>query len=117
MDGNTDGEFLNGSTTHTNIEQGAWWQVDLGSKKNINEIIIYNRIDCCANRLSNYQVSISDKADFSTHTYQQDFHVAPNPKTNIKLDAPGKQGRYVRIQLLDKNYLSLAEVQVIGVDL
>ena len=117
VDGNTDGEFLNGSTTHTNIEQGAWWQVDLGSKKNINEIIIYNRIDCCANRLSNYQVSISDKADFSTHTYQQDFHVAPNPKTNIKLDAPGKQGRYVRIQLLDKNYLSLAEVQVIGADL
>jgi hypothetical protein len=29
----------------------------------------------------------------------------------------GKKGRYVRIQLLDKNYLSLAEVQVIGVDL
>ena len=112
-----DGEFLNGSTTHTNIEQGAWWQVDLGSKKNINEIIIYNRIDCCANRLSNYQVSISDKANFSTHTYQQDFHVAPNPKTSIKLDALGKQGRYVRIQLLDKNYLSLSEVQVIGVDL
>jgi hypothetical protein len=28
-----------------------------------------------------------------------------------------KQGRYVRIQLLDKNYLSLAEVQVMGVDL
>jgi hypothetical protein len=28
----------------------------------------------------------------------------------------GKQGRYVRIQLLDKNYLSLAEVQVIGSD-
>jgi hypothetical protein len=26
-----------------------------------------------------------------------------------------KQGRYVRIQLLDKNYLSLAEVQVMGV--
>ncbi|CAB5498682.1 hypothetical protein AZO1586I_373, partial [Bathymodiolus thermophilus thioautotrophic gill symbiont] len=117
VDGNTDGEFLNGSTTHTKKEQGNWWQVDLGSKKNINQIIIYNRTDCCANRLSNYQVSISDKADFSTHTYQQDFHVAPNPKKTIKLDASGKQGRYVRIQLLDKNYLSLAEVQVIGVDL
>jgi hypothetical protein len=26
------------------------------------------------------------------------------------------QGRYVRIQLLDKNYLSLAEVQVMGID-
>jgi hypothetical protein len=32
------------------------------------------------------------------------------------LDASGKQGRYVRIQLLDKDYLSLAEVQVMGVD-
>jgi hypothetical protein len=65
----------------------AWWQVDLGSKKNISQIIIYNRTDCCANRLSNYQVSISNKADFSTHTYQQDFHVAPNPKKIIQLDA------------------------------
>ncbi|VVH64055.1 hypothetical protein BSPWISOX_2548 [uncultured Gammaproteobacteria bacterium] len=117
VDGNTDGKFLDGSTTHTNDEQGAWWQVDLGSKKNISQIIIYNRTDCCANRLSNYQVSISNKADFSTHIYQQDFHVAPNPKKIIQLDAPGEQGRYVRVQLLDKNYLSLAEVQVIGVDL
>ncbi|SSC07500.1 galactose-binding domain-containing protein [bacterium endosymbiont of Bathymodiolus sp. 5 South] len=117
VDGNTDGKFLNGSTTHTNDEQGAWWQVDLGSKKNISQIIIYNRTDCCANRLSNYQVSISNKADFSTHTYQQDFHVVPDPKKIIQLGVLGKQGRYVRIQLLDKDYLSLAEVQVMGVDL
>jgi hypothetical protein len=39
----------------------TWWQVDLGSKKSIDQIIIYNRIDYCANRLSNYQVSISNK--------------------------------------------------------
>jgi hypothetical protein len=47
---------------------------------------------------------------------QQDFHVAPNPKKIIQLNGSDKQGRYVRIQLLDKNYLSLAEVQVIGTD-
>ncbi|VVH66677.1 hypothetical protein BSPLISOX_3212 [uncultured Gammaproteobacteria bacterium] len=117
VDGNTDGKFLDGSVTHTNYEQGAWWQVDLGGKKKINQIIIYNRTDCCANRLSNYQVSISNKANFSTHVYQRGFHVTPNPKKIIQLKASGKQGRYVRIQLLDKNYLSLAEVQVIGVDL
>jgi hypothetical protein len=29
-----------------------------------------------------------------THIYQQDFHVAPNPKKIIQLDASGKQGRY-----------------------
>jgi hypothetical protein len=39
VDGNTDGEFLNKSTTHTNDEQGAWWQVDLGSRKKISKWI------------------------------------------------------------------------------
>jgi hypothetical protein len=43
VDGNTNGKFGNASTTHTNNEQGAWWQVDLGSKKKISQIIIYNR--------------------------------------------------------------------------
>jgi hypothetical protein len=70
VDGNTDGKFLDGSTTHTNDEQGAWWQVDLGSKKNISQIIIYNRTDCCANRLSNYQVSIYGHQD-QLNTHQQ----------------------------------------------
>jgi hypothetical protein len=45
VDGNTDGEFLNSSTIHTSYKQGAWWQVDLGSQKNIKQIIIYNRTD------------------------------------------------------------------------
>jgi hypothetical protein len=36
---NADGEFLNKSTSTTEYEQGAWWQVDLGSKKNIKQII------------------------------------------------------------------------------
>jgi hypothetical protein len=48
VDGNTDGNWYNNSTTSTRSEQGAWWQVDLGSKKIINQIIIYNRTDCCA---------------------------------------------------------------------
>jgi hypothetical protein len=43
------------------------------------------------------------------------LRAAPNPKKTIKLDAPGKQGRYVKIQLLTKSYLSLAEVQVMGI--
>jgi hypothetical protein len=55
------------------------------------------------NRLSTYRVSISNEADFSTHTYQQDFHVAPNPKKTITLDMPGKQGRYVKLGIAKIN--------------
>jgi hypothetical protein len=45
----------------------SWWQVDLGSQKKISQIIIYNRTDCCVDRLSNYQVSISDKERNRNH--------------------------------------------------
>jgi hypothetical protein len=70
----------------------------------------------CYHPLHSQQLSISNEADFSTHTYQQDFHVAPNPKKTITLDVPGKQGRYVKIQLPTWGYVSLAEVQVMGID-
>jgi hypothetical protein len=44
-----------------------------------------------------HPISVSNKADFSTHTYQQDFHVTPNPKKIIQLNGLDKQGRYVMI--------------------
>src|SRR3712207_7898437 len=31
VDGNTDGNWFNGSVTHTEGDYQAWWQVDLGS--------------------------------------------------------------------------------------
>lgn len=31
MDGNTDGQYYDGSVTTTNYAPNAWWQVDLGS--------------------------------------------------------------------------------------
>jgi hypothetical protein len=47
--------------------------------------------------------SVFPSTDFSTHAYQQNFHVAPDPKKIIQLGVSGKQGRYVRIQLLDSH--------------
>ena len=114
VDGNTSGNYSHNSTTHTQSQQGAWWRVDLQSDQTINQIIIYNRTNCCKGRLTNYRVSVATDADFNTITYQQDFHVYPNPSTTIDLGDEGIQGRYVKVQLLNKNSLSLAEVQVIG---
>ncbi|TXK95276.1 hypothetical protein BMR11_13925 [Methylococcaceae bacterium CS5] len=97
--------------THTKKEQGAWWQVDLGAVKIIDQIIIYNRQDCCRDRLSHYSVSIID--DNNNIVEKKDFNGAyPNRKKIIEMQ--GKKGRYVRIQLLNKNYLSLEEVQVMN---
>ncbi|GAW87507.1 hypothetical protein bplSymb_SCF09601P001 [Bathymodiolus platifrons methanotrophic gill symbiont] len=102
--------------THTKKEFFAWWKVDLGSDKIIDTIIIYNREDCCRKRLTNYQVAILD--DKNNLVYKKVFHgTFPNRKKIIEIDEiVDKKGRYVKVQLLDKNYLSLAEVQVMGRD-
>jgi hypothetical protein len=121
VDGNTDGAFFDGSVTATNLDQNAWWQVDLGVSAAISTIAIFNRTDCCSTRLNDYWIFVSDTpfqsgdtpatlsvraATFSSHQTS-----TPSPSATIPI---GFQGRYVRIQLSNPNYLSLAEVQVFG---
>ena len=98
-----------------------WWQVDLGVSSSIGSIVVWNRTDCCGDRLTNYWVFVSDTPFAPTDTPDtlqnragtfaglQTFQ--PNPSTTIPVNAAG---RYVRVQLSSANYLSLAEVQVFG---
>jgi hypothetical protein len=115
VDGNTNGDFFNGSVSSTESQANAWWQVDLGEVYPINEIDIWNRTDCCADRLVNYVIKLSDTdsdAAWASPKWQSSKHTvqAGHPTT----DMVGKKARYVRIQFVDgyTNYLSLAEVQV-----
>lgn len=57
VDGNTDGNYGHGSLSHT-ADNAAYdaWQVDLGSMQAVRAIVIWNRTDCCANRLNNFYV-------------------------------------------------------------
>jgi hypothetical protein len=118
IDGNTDGNYSDGSVTATNLELNAWWQVDLGASTTINSVTIWNRTDCCGARLNDYWLFVSNTpfVPTGTPTTQQSTLVffshqttAPNPSATIPVGVPG---RYVRIQLTGTNYLSLAEVQV-----
>ncbi len=121
VDGNTDGNFFDGSVTATNLESNPWWQVDLGASATVSSIMINNRTDCCGTRLNDYWVFVSDTPFLATDTpttlqnragtFVSHQTSAPNPSTTIPVNA---QGRYVRVQLTNANYLSLAEVQVFG---
>jgi alpha-L-fucosidase 2 len=119
VDGNTDGHYFNGkSVSHTNSEQGAWWQVDLGASYPIGLIRIWNRTDCCGERLSNFRVLVSDvpfvSGDLNAVINQPGvWHYAVSGAAGVQTDIPvARAGRYVRIQLAGQNYLQLAEVQV-----
>jgi hypothetical protein len=83
--------------------------------------VIWNRTDCCASRLDDYWVFVSNTPFSSTDTpatlqnrpgtFGSHQTTAPNSSASINV---GTQGRFVRIQLTGADYLSLAEVQVFG---
>ena len=122
IDGNTDGNFYDGSVTHTYLDTNAWWQVDLGASATVNSVVVWNRTDCCGDRLSDYWVFVSNTPFGATDTpatlqsragtYSSHQTSAPSPSTSISFGSVA--GRYVRVQLSGTNYLNLAEVQVIG---
>ncbi|GAA4115624.1 hypothetical protein GCM10022393_15850 [Aquimarina addita] len=109
IDGDTNGAYFDGSVTHTNTENNAWWQVELDAQENIGEIIIYNRVDCCEERLSDFTVIVTDSSN--NETYRQAVTTIPDP--SLTIDAGGALGKIVRIQSnLSDSPLSLAEVEV-----
>jgi len=119
VDGRTDGQWLNGSVTHTGEETGAWWWVDLGTVQHIREIRLFNRTDCCSSRLSHYQIHISaDSTDGWDGTWAP---IVDNSWLEID-DGDGSPrvhpvdtwARWVAVTKTDFGFLSLAEVQVMG---
>jgi YD repeat-containing protein len=111
VDGNTDGNWANGSVTHSDIELMPWWQVDLGAVQGVSTVELWNRTDCCSGRLADFQLQLSD--DGSTW---QSFNYPGTVGTVARIDV-NRSARYVKVQLnwsatLGWRYLSLAEVKV-----
>lgn len=126
VDGNTDGDFANGSVTHTGLEPNAWLDIDLGKSAQIGGIRIWNRTDAVQYRLNDYWVFLSSKPFLKGDTPSElksrpdtwsshQRSATPMPKSTIYPE--GVQARYMRIQLAgtlpsNDSFLSLAEVEV-----
>jgi F5/8 type C domain len=122
IDGNSNGNFANGSVTHTDYQAQPWWQVDLGESQQLDYVTIWNRSDCCAERLANFYLFVSDEPFVSTNlntTLNQSdvsaYYVFSPVGGSIDINV-GRYGRFIRVQLAGSNFLSLAEVDVNGVD-
>jgi len=109
IDGNRDGNFGACSTTATNEDQAAWWQVDLLGTYDLKRMAIYNRADCCSDRLRDFEVKTSlDGVHWVTGAS------SPSAVGVLWQADIGGHARYVRVQLRGKNHLSLTEVEVYG---
>jgi YVTN family beta-propeller protein len=117
-----DSSTNNGLVSHTLTNANEWWQADLGAAHRIDRIRLWNRLDCCSERLRNFYVFVSD-TDLTGRSYaailadasvKRRFVGASTIPSNI--DVPGGiTGRFVRVQLDGAQYLNLTEVEVRGV--
>jgi len=118
IDGNTDGHYPNGSVTHTANTRQPWWEVDLGETKDIKQIVINRRSDCCTDRLANFHVLVSD-TPFTGNTLSDTLAQPGVSDHHVPISAPerridvARSGRHVRVQLAGSGTLELAEVQVL----
>lgn len=119
IDGNTDGDLSHGSVTHTDVRTNPWWQIDLGASRAIRSVEVFNRTDCCMDRLNGARVFVSDKpfdvsldpATQATRPGVTSFPVTAAASTVWDAD---RSGRYVMVQVPGWQLFSLAEVRVIG---
>ena len=119
IDGNIEGDLSLGSVAMSLYQREPWLEIDLGEVKRFDEIVIYNRTDCCSGQLSNFQVFVSNqsfgnrfianiKRDKPLYTA---YEVATVGKF-IKLDVKDSEARFIRIQMEKFAILNLAEVEV-----
>ncbi|MGS2619707.1 galactose-binding domain-containing protein [Micromonospora sp. LZ34] len=120
-DGNIDGIWGHGSVAHSLQEVQPWWQVDLGISQDLGSVVIWNRVDCCPERLHDFYVLVSDTPFGASSlpnvlargdVWRAKFDGVAGRATTIPV---GAKGRYVRVQIADPapSYLIMAEVQVI----
>ncbi|KAF0689355.1 Aste57867_19181 [Aphanomyces stellatus] len=126
LDGNTDGQFES-TCTQTFREICPFWQVDLGVNCRLDSIRIWNRKATDAERLFPCFVMISEKPfepesgkfvlrNCRAHSIFIKFKLEDATNPLVWRVPENTLGRYVRIQLDSTNILSLAQVEVLGVE-
>lgn len=84
IDGNTSGRFQDGSTSRTRTQDDPWFELDLGTEKQIDKVALWNRTDK-PERLRDFHVVILDSARKPVWTIQHADY--PNPSTEFVIEA------------------------------
>ncbi|PAA55829.1 hypothetical protein BOX15_Mlig029288g1 [Macrostomum lignano] len=105
IDGDTNQNYRKKSCTHTRTATGAWWQARTSRRARITSVRIYNRQDCCANRLRNFVIKVDGQVCASYHS---------SSAFSVKTFRCNAVGRTVRIETRNRVPLTLCEVKVYG---
>ncbi len=118
----TDGELSTFSHTG-DADLAPWWQVDLGEVFPVVTVDLFNRVDCCPERLYNITVDLRD-ADGAVVWSSEPLNPTSegttpvDPGEQLSVTPGGVDARFVRVSKTAVNgagsseWMSLAEVQV-----
>jgi len=121
VDGNTNSNYPNIIHTNEAVGEDSWLEVDLGAVFTIRQVNVWNRTDCCGDRLSNYHVFISDVPFTSSTTAGimaqggvTDIYETTQAGSPTKLAGINATGRYIRIQQhsTDSQVLAVGEIEI-----
>lgn len=111
--GGVDGPLTGRPGFHTDIEDSPWWQVDLEAVRALNEVRVFNRMDCARERSRTLQVLLSDDSQTWRCVHDQGgrtFGGADGRPLQVRL--AGERARFVRLQLAERAFLHLDKVRV-----
>ncbi|XP_078658304.1 uncharacterized protein LOC144903764 [Branchiostoma floridae x Branchiostoma belcheri] len=114
VDGNLNSNYRGLSCTHTQLSEHnpAWW-VDLGNSFPINRVTVFNRQDCCWERINPFNIHVGDSDQVSTNPRCGGDYQMVAGQTYVSLPCYNMRGRYVGILLPGYDrILTLCEVQV-----
>eukprot|EP00058_Branchiostoma_floridae_P024991 XP_002610481.1 hypothetical protein BRAFLDRAFT_85622 [Branchiostoma floridae] len=116
VDGDTHTNYFANSCIHTTEQANPTWWVDLGQPYVMVRVVIFNRQDCCPERLNPFNIHIGDSDQVSENPKcGGDHHINLNQPT-ISVSCQGMKGRYVGVRLPGSaRVLSLCEVKVLAV--
>ncbi|CAH1779917.1 unnamed protein product, partial [Owenia fusiformis] len=100
-----------------------WWLVDLGRSYHISGVKLWNRRDCCGERLRNFEIMVTNELIGDKTDRQKDSEWKQCTKVSGILNTASEvlccqtpmQGRYLKLQMLgEKETLTLCEIEIFG---
>jgi len=104
VDGNTGGEYKSNSCTHTGGGP-TWWKVDLQAEMAVSSVKIFNRQDCCMDRLVGATVTVGALPCGAPVTSQA---------REIDIDCGSSPVHGSDVKIARSGLLTLCEVKIFG---
>lgn len=113
-EGLVNGDFSQEYNTHTDVDEPAWWQVDLGQRLPLSAIVVHNRRELAREAARSLRIEVSEDGAAWTLIHAGLTHFrARGQASPLQLPLAGLVwARFVKVSLDERQPLVLTQVEV-----